>query len=239
MKEETIKNIIIILIVLMAVWILLRAFSTKALIVEENPTSEHLRNIYENSFRSPVLTPRIGNFFIRDTNDRYRLDNCPCGCKGGCKCGPNCTNCKCMRTGDDPGYHFANAFAPDQGTGIDYGPNAEPEFLPCMQHLKKEWRPPYDPGANNTKGDLLWNYVNPKMILESNCLDCKKWTSPTNFNPPGGVVNDVASQFSNFYPVNPSNEFPISGYDGERPGLLQQRIQQSQKPKQTVSQETH
>lgn len=205
MDNLNIRNIIIFLLVLLIVLIIVNLFTNRH-VTNEKPKTETLVNLFQD--------PASETFFIKDMNERYRVDNCPCGCKGGCNCGPNCTNCSCIRMGDDPGYHFARAYAPDYGTGIDYGFNAEPEFLPCTQQYKnkQKWNQPYEPGANNTRSDLLWNYVNPKMILKSDCLDCKKWTSNTNLNPPGGVINDIASQFSEYYPVNRSNEFPITGY---------------------------
>ena len=32
------------------------------------------------------------------------------------------------------------------------------------------------------------------MVLKDNCLQCNKWKKGSNYNPPGGMLNDLASE---------------------------------------------
>lgn len=133
-----------------------------------------------NQGRANMMPNGGTDFMIRDINMRYKSKECPCGCPTGCQCGAGCNRCNCTPFFDV--YQDSNIKANAHGTrscpfddGIDWSVNQEP-------------------GANCTHGDNVWHFVEPRMILKDNCLSCDKWEKGENYNPPVGLLNNLASQ---------------------------------------------
>ena len=53
---------------------------------------------------------------------------------------------------------------------------------------KMNWQTLALPGANNVYGDMIWNTTSPKMVLESNCMNCNQ---SRDYNGPAGVPSLV------------------------------------------------
>ena len=212
MTDPNINGVLIFIICLLVAWIIVSLFMKKTTIVEEKPKTQegyrHFRNRMVSDKESPDRGPYFDNsefnvpnrgpgFHIRDSNARYMANSCESGCVD-CGCDPSVPQ----------GYGPDRAFGPNYGLGID----PLVDRLPCLQNTGK-WKQRYEPGANNTTGDLRWNRQSPKMTLIDNCLNCNKWKTTTNLNSPPGIMNDVTSQYSEYNPVNlDAKEFPINGY---------------------------
>jgi hypothetical protein len=57
------------------------------------------------------------------------------------------------------------------------------------------WDVTYNSGSNNTYGDLLWHKMEPRMILQDNCLNCHNFKQDMKYNPPGGVASDLTGLY--------------------------------------------
>lgn len=90
---------------------------------------------------------------------------CPCGCENGCSCQFNCQNCGCKDMRTDV---TAN-------TGID-------------------WSVKHNVGSNCTCGDKSWHCMSPRMILQDNSMRCNEYTYNNTYNPPNGILNNLASK---------------------------------------------
>ena len=53
---------------------------------------------------------------------------------------------------------------------------------------KMNWQTLALPGANNVYGDMIWNKTSPKMVLESNCMNCNQ---SRDYNGPVGVPSNI------------------------------------------------
>lgn len=58
-----------------------------------------------------------------------------------------------------------------------------------------DWRVPHESGPNDTYGDLLWHYVEPRMILQDNCMRCNEFGPTSNHNVPNGVGSSFTAEF--------------------------------------------
>lgn len=65
----------------------------------------------------------------------------------------------------------------------------------CEEHTEEEqkWRTPYEPGANNTTQDLLWNKTSPRMILEDNSIRWDAYGPDAKYDAPHGLQSDSAT----------------------------------------------
>jgi hypothetical protein len=120
---------------------------------------------------------------IKDDNDDKNRDNSQttrslCRCGPYCKCGPMChcsPNVNC-------------------GPRCRWFSNNDINSCKSCDVLEEDWKVEYEPGANNTTQDLLWNKMSPGMILQNNCMSC----SNSKINAPGGLSPDKMDQFAGF-----------------------------------------
>jgi len=59
------------------------------------------------------------------------------------------------------------------------------------------WSVPYEAGANNTFSDILWHYMEPRMVLQDNCMRCGTFSKQGSGNAPNGLTSDYTSHFDN------------------------------------------
>lgn len=60
----------------------------------------------------------------------------------------------------------------------------------CGKDTCHNWKVDYQPGANNTKGDLQWSYRSPRMQLIDNSFTCGEFGNDSNYNPPSGIPSN-------------------------------------------------
>jgi len=59
-----------------------------------------------------------------------------------------------------------------------------------------DWETKHLPGANNTYGDLVWHQVEPRNVLQKNCLNCNHYVSSKNYNEPSGTASELTSSYT-------------------------------------------
>ena len=63
---------------------------------------------------------------------------------------------------------------------------------------KMDWSTNSMPGANNVYGDMIWHKTSPKMVLESNCMNCNQNAPSVSFNEPSGIASDLTSGLGSY-----------------------------------------
>lgn len=53
-----------------------------------------------------------------------------------------------------------------------------------------KWRTKYEPGANNTTDDLVWQYKSPRMTLVDNSIRWDAYGPDSKYNSPPGLPTD-------------------------------------------------
>lgn len=61
------------------------------------------------------------------------------------------------------------------------------------------WTVPHESGPNNTHGDLLWQYMEPRMILQDNCMRCNEFGPKSSHNVPNGVGSSFTAQYEDYF----------------------------------------
>jgi len=56
------------------------------------------------------------------------------------------------------------------------------------------WSVNHEPSASGTCGDVLWNYMSPRMILMNNCMRCNEYQKGQMYNTPYGVQSELAKE---------------------------------------------
>lgn len=61
----------------------------------------------------------------------------------------------------------------------------------CEKQFSPEidWSVKYESGANGTYKDLLWNKIEPRMILQDNSMKCCQFKGNKCFNAPTGITD--------------------------------------------------
>jgi len=154
----------------------------------------------EEGFSIHGYEPQIpSNFYVR--GQRYDPNQLTKACK--CK---DCKNCKCNVVGNckcgTPGY------------------KCSPNCHLCSKRPTTQchdWSVNHEPGANKTCGDHLWNYMEPRMILMDNCLNCAEHKPQQTYNGPFGTqsISNAAITTSNASMSGPSGiSGPFAGVSG-------------------------
>lgn len=63
-----------------------------------------------------------------------------------------------------------------------------------------QWDVYYEPGANGTVGDSVWNSSSPKMVLQDNCIRCKEFSGMVMHNYPSGAQEKEVDELQDGIP---------------------------------------
>jgi hypothetical protein len=90
-----------------------------------------------------------------------------------------------------------------------------------------QWSVPYEAGANGVVGDLLWNYMEPRMIMQDNCMNCGDYKAGKDYNAPTGISSPITAQYDGTMEGGAlsqydlySNELDIPSFNGELPHTM-------------------
>jgi hypothetical protein len=197
MNNRNIRNIIVFLIILVLSARMIGIFETKTLMIEENEEFyeseaglESESEVKSLDLNDSSSVTQSSDFITRDVNARYKTKLCPCSRTKLCSCGSSCGGCNCESMFDV--YYDSNAKFRQTGNTNCFDDGID-------------WRVNQSPGANNTNEDNVWHTMAPSMVLQDNCLDCKKWLKGAEYNPPSGMLNDLASMHDSGHEIGQIN----------------------------------